>query len=257
MSRKKLENQFGLNNILQQQGDTTKFCQQCRDHEIHQLFSIPWKRYYFDEVDFRQKYQILKCKSCHLVKFIEKIWCEELDEYDSQGSAEGEIVENNMDRDPDIVRCYPPNFSDAEQLLLAELRKTYDKQEIYFVEEVFTAIHAGLYKLASIGIRSIIENFYYKVGTQSARSNYVEENARKQDGTSKTKNEYKYKLLWLESQNIITSAHKTTLHDIIRVGNHAAHTMKTSASKGDKLIMRDAVLAILSLAIQFNKLKLN
>lgn len=128
------------------------------------------------------------------------------------------------------------------------------KNELNFVEEVCTAFHAKLVGLAAIGIRSIIEKFYFKVGTSSRRDKFVTDAAKKADGTSKTRNEYKHKLLWLESEGLISRLQSSSLHAIIKIGNMAAHTMEMpDEERSNDQIIEHAILAILSLAINYNQ----
>lgn len=258
MANHDLEKKFGLDLMLIAKKPKAEYCEHCRESTTHNVLTPQWQRLFSDpndpDVDFRQTYEFHTCSKCQLLKFCEHTWCYELDEHGIEDTEFGEIVVHNMDREADTFRCYPPIFSNAEQLLFNELKKCFSKNELYFVEEVCTAFHAKLVGLTAIGIRSIIEKFYFKVGTSSRRDKFVTYAAKKEDGTSKTRNEYKYKLLWLESEGLISRLQSSSLHAIIKIGNMAAHTMEIpDEERSSDQIIEHAILAILSLAINYNQ----
>ena len=70
-------------------------------------------------------------------------------------------------------------------------------------------------------------------------------------GTTKKKNDYLFKLLWLEENGLITKPQNSTLLEIVKVGNKAAHQIVSP----DEILLDEALKTILALTIQFQQLK--
>ena len=256
---KSLEKKFGLDLLLNNKESKVEFCMHCRASTNHYVLTPDWTRLFSDpedsELDFRQNFEFHKCAKCQMLTFCENTWLYDLDEHEIQNVEIGETVVHNMDRDADGIRCFPPILSNEQQLLLSELQKVFSKHERDFAEEVCTAIHAGMFRLAAVGIRSIIEKFYYKIGPNKKRDKFVARAAKEgPDKTSKVKNNYTYKLLWLEDNGLITSSQNATLHSIIKLGNWAAHSMEfPDTNVSSQQLINDAVKATLALAILYNQ----
>ena len=258
MGNKSLEKKFGLDLLLKTAEEKVEYCLHCRKSTNHYVLSPDWQRFFTDpddsELELRQSFEFHKCVKCQMLKFLEMTWLYDLDEHEVQDTELGETVIHNMDRDADGLRCFPPILSTEQQLLLEELQKIFSKHERNFAEEVCTAIHAGMFMLAAVGIRSIIEKFYFKIGPDKKRDKFVAKAAKEAEKTSKVKNNYRYKLLWLEENGLITSSQNATLHSTIKLGNWAAHAMELPDNfVSDKKLINDAVKATLALALLYNQ----
>lgn len=258
ISSKELENKLGLERILNPLEPESYQCSHCKAAKNHLQYEVSWTRNFNWIVDFRQSYQIRVCSSCFLTSFVENTWCEELDEFDCQANVD-EKVDNNFDRFPDIQKISSSNYGLEQVLLLQEMRNMFSPGEILFVEEVIVSINAGLYDLSAIGVRSIIERFCHLVGTTSAREKFTRAKAKENDGTTKTKNNYKYKILWLIENGLISVEQGKVLQSVINLGNFAAHRMDMKASQdnhGSKnQLLKAAVKTILALTIELQQSK--
>ena len=256
LNSKELEKKLGLERVLKLSDPSSHHCAFCKSTEIHQEYDLSWTRHYEQGVGFRQNYQIRVCGICKLTNFIQNTWCDELDEFDYQ-ALPGDYVEHNYNREPDDQKTFGSNYTIQQVVLLEELKTVFSDAEIQFVEEVFVAGNSGLTELAAIGIRSIIEKFYYLYGTNSARDKFTRKVAKENDGTERTKNEYKYKLAWLIQNGLITEEQSRSLRYVIEAGNAAAHTMnmvpKNSIYKSKKRMLSSAITTVLALTIQFKQ----
>ena len=257
---KELEKKLGLERILNPLSPESYQCSHCQESKSHLQYEVSWMRNFYSKVDFRQRYQIRVCSSCLLTSFVENTWCEELDEFDFQEDVDGE-VENNFNRVPDSQKISSSNYNLEQAMLLKELRNVFSPSEVLFVEEVLVSINSGLYDLSAIGVRSIIENFCHRVGTTSSREKFVSSKAKDSDGTTKTKNNYKYKILWLIENGLISSDQGKNLRSVISLGNFAAHRMDMKANQNNyvakKQLLNSAIKTILALTITFQQLKFN
>ena len=90
----------------------------------------------------------------------------------------------------------------------------------------------------------MFEHFFNICGTNASRDRFVSEAAKKDAGTSKVKNQYKYKLQWLYDQDVITKKQSEELLGLIKDANSSAHQMQTESSD-----LNVAIEALLSLTI--------
>ena len=253
MVPKDLKSITGLNRVLEPQGIKTQFCSFCNKQTGFETLILPWKSSFEDaetHAGFRQNYEILRCENGH-TKFVINTWCDELDEIDFQELDVGAVAENNLDRKPDGIQTFPSDPTSIEKLLLDELTRAFGKQIKPFLLELYDAKSIGLFTLSAIGIRSLIEQFFERVGTTNKRDKFTSETAKKMTGTSKKKNDYLFKLLWLEENGLITKPQSSTLLEIVKVGNKAAHQIISP----DEILLDEALKTILALTIQFQQLK--
>lgn len=260
MRSKKLEQQLGLEQILKSLEHQNYHCSYCKNTKTHKQYELSWLRHFNVTVDFRQSFHIRVCSSCNLTSFVENTWCEELDEYESQGNID-DTVESNYHRPPDNQKIIFSNYDLEQVLVLQEIGHIFTSDEVLFVEEVVISINSGLYDLSAVGVRSIIEKISNLVGTSSAREKFVKEKAKELDGTSKTRNNYKYKLLWLKENGLISTEQTNALHSVISLGNFAAHRMdmianlKNKSSKKD--LLKESFKTIYALIINYKQSKFN
>lgn len=260
MRSKKLEQQLGLEQILKSLEHQNYHCSHCKNTRTHKQYELSWLRHFNSTVEFRQSYQIRVCSACNLTSFVENTWCEELDEFDLQGDG-NETVESNYHRFPDNQKIIFSNYDLEQVLVLQEIRHIFTPDEVLFVEEVIISINAGLYDLAAVGVRSIIEKISHLVGTTSAREKFTKTKAKELDGTSKTKNNYSYKLLWLMENGLVSVEQNNALQSVINLGNFAAHRMDMTASlnkkSSKKHLLKEAFKTIYALTINYKQSKFN
>ena len=252
MVRKDLKNITGLNRVLEPKGIKTNFCSFCDSETSFESLLIPWNSSFEDpetHAGFRHSYELLRCENGH-TKFIINTWCEELDEIDFQDLEINSAVESNLDRIPDAIQTFPSNLTNVEKLLLDELTKAFGKQIKQFLLELYNAKSTGMFTLSAIGIRSLIEQFFENVGTTNKRDKFTAKMAKEMTGTTKKKNDYAFKLMWLEENGLITKKQNSILHEIVKLGNKAAHQIVSP----DETLLDEALKTILALTIQFQQL---
>ena len=236
----KLKRQLGTDLILIRNEPVSRFCLDCNETLNHSSFSVPWKNEKsWGEYGYREKVKLFKCENCDTVALEKSQWWTDNDEW---GDEEGRG--NNMNRKGDLILNYPSSLSTDEIALLPKVQPFLNDEQYDFLKDVLAAKSQKMDGLAAIGFRSLFEHFFNICGTNSSRDRFVSEAAKMDVGTSKAKNEYKYKLQWLSHQGVITKKQSEELLDLIKEANKSAHKMQTDGKD-----LNVAIEALLSLTL--------
>ena len=260
----KLTEMFGLDLMLKEQSKVSTYCSFCSKMTVHSAFLIPWHRNtpenleHVDDVFYsgsdknvdkkdwhmmpnqHERFQLFSCDSCKATLFERNIWQESLHdteyEYDEAGN---EVVKGGdiLDGPSDIFYSYPMKLTIPDLALLEDLKPLLNFEQFAFLEQVLKAKSQNMKTLAIIGCRTLFEFIYNNVGSKSAQDRFVEERAKATDETSQTKNDFKYKLDWLEENGLLTKPQIENLaKEIIRPANRSVHNMEENKSDIDEIM---------------------
>lgn len=260
----KLTEMFDLHLMLKEQSKVSTYCSFCSKMAVHSAFLIPWHRNtpenleHVDDVFYsgsdknvdkkdwhmmpnqHERFQLFSCDSCKATLFERNIWQESLHdteyEYDEAGN---EVVKGGdiLDGPSDISYSYPMKLTIPDLALLGDLKPLLNFEQFTFLEQVLKAKSQNMKTLAIIGCRTLFEFIYNNVGSAESRDKFVGKRAKETDKTSKTKNDFKYKLEWLEENELLTKPQiENLLKEIIRPANRSVHRMEENKSDIDEMM---------------------
>ena len=246
-----------LKEKLTEQSKVSTYCSFCSKVTVHSAFLVPWHRNTPENLEHvtdtsvnkndwhimpneHERFQLFSCDSCKATLFERNIWQESLHdteyEYDEAGN---EVVKGGdiLDGPSDISYSYPMKLTSPDLALLEDLRPLLNFEQFAFLEQVLKAKSQNMKTLAIIGCRTLFEFIYNNVGSKSARDRFVEKRAKEIDETSQTKNDFKYKLDWLEENGLLTKPQIENLaKEIIRPANRSVHNMEENNSDIDEMM---------------------
>ncbi|MCR8659321.1 DUF4145 domain-containing protein [Paenibacillus endoradicis] len=210
------------------------YCSSCKQKTNHETVVEPFeqKSSIDDDIQWSQKYYIVKCKGCNTVAFLEQYGDEEM--WEASPWAEGEREYTYT------YTTYPAEPLNKDEFYLAKEFYKVPKfiKELY--SEVVDSYNNKSLILCSVGLRMIIEGICKEKGIDR-------EVLTNRDGTPKTDNitgEEKFRFLGLEEKlnlmlerDLITPIQSRTLHQIREMGNETAHEI----TKHDVIIILGAL----------------
>ena len=224
-----LTDKFGLNLLLHKLDNETHHCFECKKSTIHEQFRLPWKRKSVIEhqnihvVEIREEVVCFKCRNCELTSLKRNLWNDHNDDFGDEQSRG-----NNMSRNADVCFSYPAGFSNEEELLIERIKEFLNADQLDYLYEVLANKSQGMKASAIIGFRSLFEHFFNITGTPSARDRFVSTCSKKRDGTTKTKNNFLYKLMWLQENGLLSRLQQDAIENMMRQGNVAVHRMEST-----------------------------
>ena len=253
----KLAEMFDLHLMLKEQSKVSTYCSFCSEVAVHSAFLVPWHRNTPENLEHvtdtsvnkndwhimpneHERFQLFSCDSCKATLFERNIWQESLHdteyEYDEAGN---EVVKGGdiLDGPSDISYSYPMKLTSPDLALLEDLKPLLNFEQFAFLEQVLKAKSQNMKTLAIIGCRTLFEFIYNNVGSKSAQEKFVKKRAKEIDETSKTKNNFKYKLDWLEENGLLTKPQMENLSkEIIQPANESVHNMEENKSDIDEMM---------------------
>lgn len=184
-------------------------CEKCSQGTCHRILASTKQRWdeiedndiYFSGFD---RYQIIHCEGCETISFRHLSYWSENDEPEE--------------------KLYPESFIENHEL---KNFPVFEKElsEIYY--EAVSSFNAGNFILCAVGIRAIIEGICKDKGVKKGyiRNLETDEFVLYKNGSRKTANDLRGKILGLRDKEIITKSQNKILHQLRFLGNDAIHKL--------------------------------